>query len=130
MNAPVRRMRPGSAVARAASEPRRVVEETTKGHVSTSMTRGKDRYYEESRDVVGGSKRFSESNPAAFVRVGAGLTINMQNFESLRIDVAVTVPCLPTELEEAYQEASQFVADKVAEEQSNWLGETTRKRSK
>lgn len=130
MNPPVRRVRPSAAVARGASASRREVEETAHGHVSTSMTRGKERYYEESRDVVGSSKRFSEANPAAFVRVGAGLTINMQNFESLRIDVAVTVPCLPTELDKAYEEASQFVSDKIAEEQTNWLGATTTKRSK
>lgn len=130
MNATVRRVRPSSAVARGSNQRRStVVEETTKGHVSTSMTRGKDRYFEESREVTGASRRFSEENPAAFVRVGAGLTINMQNFESLRIDVSVTIPCHPDELEAAYQEASDFVAEKVSEEETNWLGAST-KRSK
>jgi hypothetical protein len=58
----------------------------------------------------------------AFVRVSAGKTINLGNFESLRIDVAVTIPCLPSAIDAAYTEASDFVAEKMTAEERAWLG--------
>jgi len=65
---------------------------------------------------------FDESDPPAYVRVGGGLTINQGNFESLRIDCSVSIPCKRDSIEEAYIIASDFVADKIAEEQTAWLG--------
>lgn len=59
----------------------------------------------------------------AFVRVAVGNTYNMGDFNSLRIDVSVTLPCLPDEVEDAYQRASEFCAEKVREEELQWMGE-------
>lgn len=143
--APVRRMRTDTASARGTSKaieedpPRnqrtvnssrvqktgpKSVKERGHGYVSTSVTDSKTRntYYEEQREVEVLQETFSEEDPAAFVRVGAGMTINLQNYESLRIDCAVTIPCKRGSLKEAYEIASDFVADRISEEQVNWLG--------
>lgn len=45
----------------------------------------------------------------AFVRVNKGFTANMGDYESLRIDVSVTVPCYAEEIDSVVREA----ADKV-----------------
>lgn len=119
-----RRVRPATAATRgAASRPQpRQTEERGHGFVSTKMSDRQGTYYEDSKEVDVLRQTFSDESPAAFVRVGAGLTINMDNYESLRIDCAVTIPCSPQSLDEAYQIASDFVADKISEEQTNWLG--------
>lgn len=120
-----RRVRPATAATRGASnrqQQTRQVEERGHGFVSTKMSDRQGTYYEDNREVDVLRQTFSEESPAAFVRVGAGLTINMDNYESLRIDCAVTIPCKPDSLDSAYQIASDFVADKISEEQTNWLG--------
>lgn len=73
------------------------------------------------------TKNFSVESPAAFVRVGVGMTINTGNFESLRLDVAVTLPCLPDEVGETYEQASDFAAEYIASEEARWVGKTTRR---
>lgn len=57
----------------------------------------------------------------AFVRVGFGKTYNLGNFNSLRVDVAVTMPCAPKDVDKTYKETAQYCADKLAEEESQWL---------
>lgn len=51
------------------------------------------------------------SDPAR-VRVSGGLTLNMGDYNSARIDVEVSLPCLPerSEIERAYVEASGIVS--------------------
>lgn len=133
MATPVRRMSPSSAAARGAAKAaaaapvpkqqlRSRTEEVGRGHVSFQAKDREGPYYEDSKEVEVLRRTFDEGQHPAFVKVGAGLTINMQNYESLRLDCAVTLPCLPTELEEAYEIASQFVADRLAEEETSWLG--------
>jgi hypothetical protein len=46
----------------------------------------------------------------AYVRVNAGMTKNMGNYESLRIDVSITVPCYTEEIDKVFP----AVADKVS----------------
>lgn len=132
----LRRVRPANAVARAASvpplpaQPRRVTEEAGKGFVGTSVKDRAGVYYENHQEVEVLRATFTEADPAAFVRVGAGLTINLDNYESLRIDCAVTIPCRRDQLDEGYQIASDFVSDKINEEQTNWLGQAQVKKGK
>lgn len=45
----------------------------------------------------------------AHVRVNKGFTANMGDYESLRVDVSITVPCYVEEIDEVVREA----ADKV-----------------
>lgn len=56
----------------------------------------------------------------AHVRFGAGLTINLGNFESARLDVQVELPCDVEGLTEAMEEASEFVQARLAEEEARW----------
>lgn len=65
-------------------------------------------------------RRFPADTPPASVRVGVGMTIATAPFESLRIDVAVTLPCLASEVEDAYVQASEYAANFLNEEQSRW----------
>jgi len=46
----------------------------------------------------------------AYVRVNAGMTKNMGNYESLRVDVSLTLPCYPEEVDKVFP----LVADKVS----------------
>jgi hypothetical protein len=142
--APVRRMRTDTASARGAKPAPEAHQEATQrrapvssraptkattnteerghGYVSTSVKDKHSTYYEQHREVEVLQETFSEEDPAAFIRVGAGMTINLDNYESLRIDCAVTIPCKRGSLKEAYDIASDFVADRINEEQVNWLG--------
>lgn len=93
-------------------------------------TQAKDRngpYHESSTDEEILHRVFEPGQEPAFVRIGAGLTINLQNYESLRIDASVTLPCLPNEIEQAQQIASQYVADAIAAEETNWLGQSKKR---
>ena len=68
------------------------------------------------------TERFEPGEEPAHVRFGAGVTINMGDFNSLRLDCAVTLPCRPEEIEQAFIKASDFVAEKIADERAIWLG--------
>lgn len=65
---------------------------------------------------------FGPGQEAAFVRVSAGGTYNLGSFESLRLDVSITMPCLPEEVDRAVTEISSLVSDKLEEEERQWLG--------
>lgn len=47
------------------------------------------------------------------LEVGAGMTVQLQPFEFARIDVKLTVPCIKSDLNEAYEWASDWVSEKV-----------------
>lgn len=59
----------------------------------------------------------------AFVRVNAGVTKNLGNYESLRVDVAITVPCYVEEIEKVQKRAAALVADMLDAEVAEYLGE-------
>jgi hypothetical protein len=52
----------------------------------------------------------------ARVSIEKGLTLNLGNYESARVTVAVSVPCYLEELEAAYNFADGFVMKKLEEE--------------
>lgn len=64
-----------------------------------------------------------ETEPA-YVRVSAGQTINMGDFESLRIDVAITMPCYAEMVTETQEQCADWVADKLEEEVEKYTGES------
>lgn len=63
-----------------------------------------------------------ESDPA-YVRVANGVTKNLGDFESLRLEVAITYPCYPERVEETYEQVSELTYDLVNTELDKWLGE-------
>jgi hypothetical protein len=52
----------------------------------------------------------------AQLRIALGRTINLGNFESLRIDVSMTVPCYKEEADAAFEYASNWVKNRISEE--------------
>ncbi len=52
----------------------------------------------------------------AKVSVGMGLTLNLGNYESARIDVSLVVPCYREESNDAYNYARKWVEDRLAVE--------------
>ena len=123
MAEPVRRMRTAPAAKRAAPK---VTEETGRGRVSVQAKDRDGPYHETDREDTILTRKFREGEHPAYVKVGAGMTINLGDFNSLRIDVSVSLPCLPEEIDECQILASDWVADKVADEETNWLGQSTK----
>ena len=132
MATPIRRLNPANAAARGASRVaptstptpvKRRTEEAARGFVSTEAKDRDGPYHKEDKEIELLRTTFEEGQQPAFVKVGAGLTINQGNFESLRIDCSVTIPCLPHEIQDAYEIASNFVVEKIAEEEMIWQGQ-------
>jgi hypothetical protein len=51
--------------------------------------------------------------PPAQVELGYGLTLNIGNYESARVDVKVSVPCYREEADAAYEWAKQWAEERV-----------------
>lgn len=75
---------------------------------------------EEKRKVI--SVRKFETD-VAFVRVGAGVTKSTAPYESIRIDVAITVPCYVEEIEAVQRRTELLVSDMLEESIANYIGE-------
>ena len=137
MPPPVRRlgvstaMKRGTVPAKPAAPQRKPptsrTQETGRAMTSTTVSDRQGPYHESSSEDTVLTREFADNEPIAQVKVGAGLTLNLGNFESLRIDCHVTIPCSRDDLDEAYDTASQFVSDKIQQEQSSWLGKGNEK---
>lgn len=124
-----RRIAASNAAVRGRSRTRAVTrtEEPGHAHIRTSASDRNGEYHSDEREVPVDSLILEEGEQPAFVRVGAGLTIPTGPYESLRIDVAVTLPCRTGEVEETYEKCSEFVVGKIDEEKTLWLGEPQKK---
>ena len=58
----------------------------------------------------------------AYVRVSAGKTCNLGNYESLRVDVAITMPCYVEEVVDTQKKVADMVAAMLETELSSYLG--------
>jgi len=56
----------------------------------------------------------------AYVRVNAGMTKNMGNYESLRIDVSLTVPCYTEEITKVFPTVADRVSAFLEEEMKQY----------
>lgn len=63
----------------------------------------------------------------AEVGCSRGITINMGNFESARVDVSVKVPCYREELDEAYEFAARFTEERLMNERDKVIGGRAKK---
>ena len=59
----------------------------------------------------------------AYVRVSAGRTKNMGNYESLRVDVAITVPCYRETIDDTFDRVGDEVESMLDYEVSRYLNE-------
>ncbi len=55
----------------------------------------------------------------AKVSVSQGLTLNLGNYESARIEVSIAVPCYREEVDDAYRYAISWVEDRLSTEVSS-----------
>jgi hypothetical protein len=51
----------------------------------------------------------------AHVRINVGFTVNLGNYNSGRVDTAVTLPCYVEEIDEALEEATDIAGKKSAQ---------------
>lgn len=58
----------------------------------------------------------------AYVRVNAGVTVNMGNYQSLRVDVSLSVPCYAEEIDKAVPAVADRVAFFLEEERKKYEG--------
>ena|SRR5210317_999800 len=58
------------------------------------------------------------SQPAS-ISVKAGITINLGNYESARVDVMLTMPCYPEEVDQVYEDTKNWVDSRVDHERRN-----------
>jgi hypothetical protein len=68
---------------------------------------------ENERTVIGVRKFATEP---AYVRVNAGTTKNLGNYESLRVDVSITLPCYAEEIPTVFEKVADEVAGLLADE--------------
>lgn len=61
-----------------------------------------------------------DSDPA-YVKVAAGVTKNLGNYESLRVDVSISVPCYVEVVQETFDAVAEQVSDLLADEVANYL---------
>lgn len=67
----------------------------------------------------------------AEVGLSRGLTINMGNFESVRLDVSIKVPCYLEEVSDAFEFAQRFTEERLEEEKQAVVnGRASRRRKK
>lgn len=67
-----------------------------------------------------------ETDPA-FVTVRAGMTLNMGDYESLRVEVGISMPCYKEMVEETFDAVAEEV-NKLLNEESNNYREAHKKR--
>ena len=75
----------------------------TKSGSITITTRYPDGKEDEKREVI--VKTYPTDVPLATISVEGSVTKNLGNYESLRIQASMTLPCAVEETEEAYAEA-------------------------
>lgn len=93
-----------------------------KGEVPPTII-SEEAFYEVSKTVIGeeetktGTLRVSKfiSTPAV-VSVKGGATVNLGNYESARIDVTLSVPCYPEEIDDVFLTVKEWVDLKLAKE--------------
>ena len=59
------------------------------------------------------------------MKVSYGLmrTINLGNYENVKIDIAIEAECEKGDLEKAYKSVKRFVNEKIEEEMTEWVQE-------
>jgi hypothetical protein len=77
---------------------------------------------EQSSEEIVAIVKFDKDDPVAKVRRGYGLTLNLSNYESARLDVSVEVPCVLQDVDAADEWARQWVEKRVIKEVENVRG--------
>lgn len=86
---------------------------------STTVT-AKERKLDEVVEVDEGSVKEFKTEPA-YVRVGAGVTKNMGDYESLRVDVSISAPCYREDVDVTFNKVAEEVAKKLSDEVDKYM---------
>lgn len=76
---------------------------------------------DERKDETIAVRKF-ETAPA-YVRVSTGATKNLGDYESLRVDVSVEVPCYAEEVDQVLEDTAIYVSRRLEEEVVQYLEE-------
>lgn len=97
-------------------------------HVETSRTRTRverkgqyDDDYQTVKDTESGERVVVAGEPAR-VRMSAGVTKNMGNYESLRVDVSIEMPCDPKAVDKVAEDTAEKVSQLLDDEVQNYMG--------
>lgn len=118
MSTPTRRVRPAAAAARSATL-REATAKTTSQIIHKKAVLSEQHDTETIRGV-----EFGPNEHPAEAGVTLGLTISLGDFQFLRIDCQVKIPCRPEDVEAGLDEASDLAFDKLANEEQRWTGST------
>lgn len=84
-----------------------------KGAQAEISVKNKDKSEQESVEKVGDDNLFEE--PPCNVGITAGMTINLGDYNSAKVQVSIHIPCKPEDIEEAYEFGRDWVEGKVTE---------------
>ncbi len=99
-----------------------VTQRPSSRHTTTSTHEGRATISEVFHDENLPATRFEPGEEPAKVMIHKGKTIGQPNFSSIRIDVSVSLPCLPEHARETALLASQLVDERLAIEEEYMLG--------
>lgn len=74
----------------------------------------------ENREVI--EVREFATNPA-YIKVQAGVTKSLGNYEFLRVDISLSVPCYTEEIDAVYPVVAEKVSDLLTQEVESYLGD-------
>jgi hypothetical protein len=84
-----------------------------KGAQAEISVKNKDKTEQETVEKVGDDVLFED--PPCNVGVTAGMTINLGDYNSAKVQVSIHIPCKHEEIEEAYEFGRDWVEGKVTE---------------
>ena len=97
-----------------------VIVEQVKAKVTATVFNKESTNKEAVKDIITAVAIF-KTEPA-YVRASAGKTCNLGNYESLRVDVAITMPCYVEEVIATQKQVADMVAGMLETELNNYLG--------
>lgn len=62
------------------------------------------------------TRQFPEGTHPATVMYSRGVTINMGNYQTARVDVGIVLPCFPEEVEQVWEYGQALVAARLEKE--------------
>ena len=91
----------------------KVTGKVSKAKVSKTLKKAGQEMAETHEDVELGEIVYTQ--PTCNVGFAMGFTKNLGNYESMRVDVSLHIPCYPDEIGEIFEKAKQWVDDKLTE---------------
>lgn len=92
------------------------VQKNANSKLTISKTKHKVPKPDEVTETTMGIQTFPEGIEPAYVMFKEGLTKNLGDFEYLRLDISVSMPCLPEDIEKTYLKCKTFVESTLKRE--------------